>query len=407
MRKGIALIALLVFSNITGILSGLSISDAPVGFASVSKPSKTIEVSSKSDLVDYAKKGGYIIYVKSMIDMSDGLLPSSPGASNSKLDSFTKECSGYSNYATLRDTYAKACSTSTDDKSSSSASTVGKKVWACNSAYVSKIKLAISANTWIIGSTSSSGIKGGTISINGVSNVVLRNLIIQDAYDPFPHHEKDDGYNAQNDGVVIQGSSKNIWVDHCTFKDTLKLIQVKTGGSTSEKWQTYDGLLDMKNSISGITVSYCKFMDHDKTMLIGSSDSDGSNSSRTITIHHNYFYNCGQRLPMVRNSKLHLFNNYYEAPSPNYTQQYAVGVRKGALINAENNYFESSIKYSFKDSDGTLYVSGNTDNSSKKMSSSTSSKQAFSVSYKYSLESAANAKTSVKSGAGAGQSFSK
>jgi len=182
----------------------------------------------------------------------------------------------------------------------------------------------------------------------------------------------------------------------------LGLSTVSTGGSTTEKWQTYDGLCDMKGSVKNIVVSYCKFQEHDKTMLIGSSDSDGSNSTRTITLHHNYFYNCGQRLPMVRNSRLHMFNNYYDASSPTYTQQYAVGVRKNALIIAENNYFGSGIKYSFKDSYGTLYLSGNTDNSSKGYTSSTTSSKPFTVSYSYTADSASTAKSDVTSYAGAG-----
>jgi pectate lyase len=158
----------------------------------------------------------------------------------------------------------------------------------------------------------------------------------------------------------------------------------------------------MKGSIYNITVSWCRFQDHDKTMLIGSSDSDGSNSTRTISLHHNYFYNCGQRLPMVRNAKLHMFNNYYHASSPTYTQQYAVGVRKNALIIAENNIFTSGIKYSFKDSYGTLYSSGNSDSSSSGCNSTTTSSKPFTVSYSYSLDSTSTATSNVTSYAGSG-----
>ncbi|MBR4599934.1 MAG: hypothetical protein IKO39_07790, partial [Treponema sp.] len=384
--------------------SSLSINDKPVGYASVSKPGSTVTVSNRSDFINYAKKGGYIIYVNGMIDLSDGYLPSSAGGSTSKLDSLVKSntSSKYSSYSSFVTAYAKGCSTSTDDKSSSSpSSSLGKLLWACNSAYGNIIKVNIASNTWIVGKNSSSGLKGGSLNISSVSNVVLRNLNIQDAYDPFPHHEKNDGYNAQWDGVVIQGSSSNIWIDHCTFRDTMGYTTVKTGGSSSEKWQTYDGLCDIKGSVKNITISWNRFQDHDKTMLIGSSDSDGSNSTRTVTLHHNYFYNCGQRLPMVRNTRLHMFNNYYDASNPRYAQQYAVGVRANALIIAENNTFGSGIKYSFKDTYGTLYASGNSDSSSGGNKSSTTSSKPFSVSYSYSLDSASASKSSVSSNAGA------
>ena len=388
--------------------ASLSINDKPVGFASVSKPGSTVTVSSRSDFINYAKKGGYIIYVNGMIDLSDGYLPSSAGGSTSKLDSLVKSntSSKYSSYSSFVTAYAKGCSTSTDDKSSSSpASSLGKLLWACNSAYGNIIKVNIASNTWIVGKNSSSGLKGGSLNISSVSNVVLRNLNIQDAYDPFPHHEKNDGYNAQWDGVVIQGASSNIWIDHCTFRDTMGYTTVKTGGSSSEKWQTYDGLCDIKGSVKNITISWNRFQDHDKTMLIGSSDSDGSNSTRTVTLHHNYFYNCGQRLPMVRNTRLHMFNNVYDASGSRYTQQYGVGVRKNALIVAENNIFGSGMYYSFKDSYGKLYSSGNSDSSSKGCNSSTVSSKPFTPSYSYSLDSTSNAKSNVQSHAGAGSSF--
>ena len=401
-------LSLLLISNV--FAGSISISDKPVGFASVTKPSKTVTVTSKSDFVKYAKTGGYIIYVKGSIDISEGYRPTSAGGTTSKLDSLVKSCtsSKYSSYITLRDSYAKACSTSTNDKSSSSASSIGKLIWNCNKAYSNIIKLNVASNTWVIGSTTGCAIRGATINISSASNVVFRNLFIEDAYDPFPHHESNDGYNAQWDGIVIQGSSKNIWIDHCSFKDLQHLVYVKTGGSTSEKWQTYDGLLDMKGAISAITISWNVFQNHDKTMLIGSSDSDGSSSTRTVSLHHNYFLNCGQRLPMARNVKLHVFNNYYDTNSNvYYTQQYCIGVRAGSLINAENNYFGSGITYSIRESYGKAYFSGNSDNSSKKTkNTSFSSSKVFSVSYTYSLDSASNVPSRVKSNAGAGKTLS-
>lgn len=397
-------------SSTTTTSSGaISVNDKPVGYASITKPSSTVTVSNRSDLVTYAKKGGYVIYVNGMIDMSDGMLPTTAGGSTSKLDALVKtNTSGkYSTYASFRDAYAKGCSASTDDKSSSSpSSSLGKLLWACNAAYGKTITLNVASNTQIIGLTSNSGIKGGDINISSVSNVAIRNLIIQDAYDPFPHHEKNDGFNAQNDCVVIQGTSSNIWIDHCTLQDTMHCTTVAINGG-SEKWQTYDGLLDIKKDTKNITISYCKFNEHDKTMLIGSSDTDGSNSSRTVTLHHNYFLNCGQRLPMVRNTRLHLFNNVFDASGNYYTQQYAVGCRANALIVAENNYFGSGVQYSFKDNYGTCYASGNSDNSKKKNTTTFASSKPFTPSYSYTLESAANAKSNVVANAGAGKSVNK
>ena len=118
MKYSGALICLLLISNVIES-NTLAIGDKPVGFASVSKPSNTIEVSTKADLIKYAKTGGYIIYVKQTIDVSEGYRPSSAGGTTSKLDSLVKTCtsSKYSSYTAFRDAYAKGCSTSTNDKS--------------------------------------------------------------------------------------------------------------------------------------------------------------------------------------------------------------------------------------------------------------------------------------------------
>lgn len=53
-------------------------------------------------------------------------------------------------------------------------------------------------------------------------------------------YKKNDGFNAQYDGVSIE-SSKNIWVDHCHFKDTVELSHVNLAGGELTKWQTYNG----------------------------------------------------------------------------------------------------------------------------------------------------------------------
>ncbi len=393
------------------------LSDVPVGYASIdtSKFAQSITVSTKKDLVNYAKKGGYVIYVSGMIDMSEGMLPTSGGGSTTALDSFVKSKSTYSTYAVYKNAYVASCSETTNDKDSSKPeSTVGSTMWTLNKTYGDKIKLTVESNTAIIGLDSSSGIKGGTIQISGKSNIVIRNLTIQDAYDPFPHHEKGDGYNAQWDGITIQGNSSNIWIDHCSFEDTMNIYDVSTGGSKSEKYQTYDGLCDIKGSGKGITVSYCKFYNHDKTMLIGSSDDEGNNSTRKITLHHNYFLDCEQRLPMVRNTTIHIFNNYFDCDSNGfYKNSYAVGVRAGSIVYAENNYFGSGIQYSFSaDSEkavGTLYSSGDSDNSSKKINSviSSSGTTLFSSAmngYDYSsvLETADKVPADLEQNAGAG-----
>lgn len=316
----------------TKYAEAISAADRPNGFASVgasenfggynpSSNEKVVTVSTAADLKYYAKKGGYVIYVDGMIDMSEGMLPTVGGGSTTKLDDLVASKTSYANYATWKKDFS-SCGTNVD-----------KNAGTLSKAWKDKIQVNIASNTTIIGLDENAGIKGVTLSISDVKNIAIRNLTLQDGYDPFPHHEAGDGWNSQYDLIGIQGSSSNIWIDHCTLEDTMKLGIAANG----EKWQTYDGLCDMKANCKNITISYCVFRNHDKTMLIGSSDSDGNNAYRTITIHHNYWYNCGQRQPMARNVSLHLYNNLYKYSSGWYSQQSLCDIRAGALIMTEKN----------------------------------------------------------------------
>jgi pectate lyase len=269
----------------------------------------------------------------------------------------------------------------------------------------------VGKNTTILGLTTASGTTGGTFSLSSTSNVAIRNLHINDAYDPFPHHEDGDGFNAQYDGMTLQGTNANVWIDHCTFQDTISTNPDEfnhvtlSDGTTSEKWQTYDGFCDIKGTQTGITVSWCKFQDHDKTMLIGSSDTE--TGAKTITLAHNWYYGCVQRLPMVRIADIHIVNNYYSTRDGGFTNSYGVGVRKNSRIVAENNYFDTGMATSFRDSDGTLYASGNEDHSSKGVGTAASaivSTKPWDPTTKYTLtlDDAADVPARVMAGAGAG-----
>ena len=94
----------------------------------------------------------------------------------------------------------------------------------------------------------------------------------------------------------------HIWIDHCEFFN----------GDAANK-DRYDGLVDCKNNIQWLTISYNLFHDHDKACLWGKGDSDVFEGCRTISAHHNYFKNIqGSRLPLQRGGHVHYMNNYQE-----------------------------------------------------------------------------------------------
>lgn len=338
-------------------------SDKAIGFAGLgvdmSKMVNTVTVSTGSELKQYAKKGGHVIFVQGNIDMSEGMLPAEGSvmdgsSATDKMNSFVASKSEYSSYGEwIKNTTNVSASKKTDTPSISNA-------------YKSTIQITVANNTAIIG-LDGACVRGGSFSIRNVSNVVIRNISLKDAVDPFPHHESGDGWNAQHDLVSID-NGKNIWIDHCTFEDTLTLGKAANG----EKLQVYDGLCDMKSTTTNVTVSNCVFKNHDKTMLIGSSDNDGANdpAARKISLFYNYWLNCGQRCPFVRNSLCHVLNNVYDSDSNRiYNSQTSINARAGSVVCAENNSFGSvaspneaggSISYSpnsnFNPTDYYLYV---------------------------------------------------
>ena len=99
-------------------------------------------------------------------------------------------------------------------------------------------------------------------------------------------------------------------------------------------------MVDITNEADYITISYSTFANHNKTMLIGSSDSKISDEGKLhVTLHHNYFHDVVQRLPRVRFGQVHVYNNYFASDITNgeYAYAYALGVGKKSQIYAENN----------------------------------------------------------------------
>lgn len=186
----------------------------------------------------------------------------------------------------------------------------------------------VNSHKTLLGVGSAGFLEGVGLNINGKRNIIVRNLkmtmsTVTNTY------INDEGRPqvAVNDGdcVTIQGSSENIWVDHCEFYNR--------DPATQTNQDLYDGLVDAKGNSQFITVSWCYFHDHHKCHLIGSSDTDVFD--RKMTFHHNYYRNIKERLPSYRGGTAHVFNNYYQ-----HVTSSAVNSRMGACIVVEKNAFE-------------------------------------------------------------------
>ena len=219
---------------------------------------------------------------------------------------------------------------------------------ASQQAQQARVRIRIGSNTTIVGVGNNTTIRGGWFDIRGTStsNIIIRNITFQDTYDCFPAWDPLDGstgnWNSAYDSISLRDGN-HVWIDHNTFEDR------ETADSTlptyfGRLFQVHDGLVDITNAFDLATVSYNRFINHDKVMLIGSSDSATADRSKLrVTLHHNLFEDVGQRTPRVRFGQVHVFNNYYRIKKvPSYI--YSWGVGRESAIYAQSNFFRTDLE---------------------------------------------------------------
>jgi pectate lyase len=213
---------------------------------------------------------------------------------------------------------------------------------ASQQAQAERVNIRIGSNTTLIGRPGAS-ITGANLRIDQTSNVIVRGLRITDAYDCFPAWDPTDGdtgnWNSEYDTLSLTGAT-NVWIDHNDFSDGRNLDSEQPT-YFGRPFQVHDGLVDITNASDLVTVSYNRMHDHDKTMLIGSSDSRTTDRGKLrVTIHHNAFTNLGQRVPRVRFGQVDVYNNYYrQTRSAPVEYVYSWGVGVESHIVAERNAF--------------------------------------------------------------------
>ncbi|MFB4268047.1 polysaccharide lyase family 1 protein [Nonomuraea sp. GTA35] len=227
--------------------------------------------------------------------------------------------------------------------------------------------LRVASNKTVIGNSGAT-ISGCGFNVSQASNVIIRNLNFR---------------NWGDDGINVQYSTR-VYIDHNSFSN---------GG---------DGALDIKRSSDYITVSWNRFFDHDKTMLLGHSDSNGAEDRGRlrVTYHHNWFDGTNQRHPRVRfGNPVHVFNNYY-----GNVGSYGVASTQEAGVLVEGNYFENTddpFHLGEGSSPAGSLVARN--NHFVNSGSGQSGGSVRSIPYSYSLDSASSVKSIVTAGAGAGR----
>ncbi len=207
-----------------------------------------------------------------------------------------------------------------------------------------RIVVNVGSNTTIVGVGSDARIAGGSLKMEKVDNVIVRNIAFEAPLDFFPQWDPTDGssgnWNSEYDNITIREAT-HIWIDHCTFSDGAHTDKA-SGSYFGRKFQQHDGLLDVTNASDYVTISWCVFRDHDKVALIGSSDSRKTDEGHLrVTLHHNYFKDVTQRMPRARFGQIHAYNNYHEAtPGAEYPFSYAWGIGVSSRLVAQNNVFD-------------------------------------------------------------------
>lgn len=160
------------------------------------------------------------------------------------------------------------------------------------------------------------------IHINRAKNVIVRNMTLG----LLPGGGDSDAVTIEGNGT--NGDVENVWIDHNELFSSTK-DDCDGAGDTE-----FDGLIDIKKGARLITVSYNFLHDHQKTGLLGHSDSD--DVERYVTFHHNRYENVVSRTPLQRFGYIHIFNNYFGQITSS-----GINVRMGGVALIEANFFEN------------------------------------------------------------------
>jgi len=126
------------------------------------------------------------------------------------------------------------------------------------------------------------------LGVYGSQNVILTHLTI------------DGRLNRLTQAVNVANGSRDVWVDHMDLS------------------RMSDRLLNVKNGSTDVTISWTKFHNSNKVMLLNNITSKNlfenydRDSIARVTLHHNYFFNTVQRNPRGQFGTFHLFNNLLE-----------------------------------------------------------------------------------------------
>jgi pectate lyase len=203
------------------------------------------------------------------------------------------------------------------------------------------VTVRVAPRTALVGASPDAGLANGMLLLERTHGVVIRHLRLHGVRDHFPAWDPLDGaegeWNSSYDAVSLVGA-RRVWVDHCDF-ESAHPARERVFGRVLE---TNDGLMDITRASDLVTVSWCRFARHGKTMLIGGSDRhEDDEGFLRVTLHHNHWEDCAERTPRVRYGKVHVVNNLFVATDA-ASYGYSIGLGKGCAVVSEHNAWETA-----------------------------------------------------------------
>ncbi|KAJ3692264.1 hypothetical protein LUZ60_012614 [Juncus effusus] len=163
---------------------------------------------------------------------------------------------------------------------------------------------------------------GAQLMIQYAHNIIIHNLhihnihaapggMIRDAPDHYGPRSESDG-----DGITIFGST-HIWIDHVSMSNCK------------------DGLIDVVQGSTAVTISNGHYTAHNDVMLFGASDTFTQDKIMQVTLAFNHFgRGLVQRMPRCRFGFFHVVNNDYT-----HWLMYAVGGSMNPTIISQGNRY--------------------------------------------------------------------
>jgi pectate lyase len=227
----------------------------------------------------------------------------------------------------------------------------------------------------------------GALNLNGVQNVIVRNLKMVG----FNCSDSPQDCSGGDDAIGVNGGAHHIWFDH---------LDVSNGS---------DGNLDITQGADFVTVSWTKFSystmrtdpvsgddGHRFSNLIGSSDTDPADVGHlNVTWHHNWWAdNVDQRMPRSRRGQIHVLNNLYTAAG----NLYCTNAGQDARLLVENNIYIGVNSPLQTSGNGNMRSVGNV--FTMTMGNTSASGTGFTPTYVYTADPTSGLEAAIRAGVG-------